>query len=79
MVIVEMLSPASRANDQAVKLAEYFRLPSLHHYLIIWPDKPQVAHHRSDAGGQVETQIVTAGRTNFDPPAAVDEIYTGRP
>jgi Uma2 family endonuclease len=79
MVIIEVLSPSSRTNDRALKLAEYFRLPSLHHYLIVWPDKPQVVHHRRDAAGQIETQIITAGQISLDPPGitiAVDEIYT---
>jgi len=78
MVIVEVLSPSSMTNDRVWKLQEYFRLPSLRHYLIVWPDKPQVVHHRRDDGGLIETQIVTTGPISLDPPGimiAVDDIY----
>jgi len=78
VIIVEVLSPSSRKSDRSLKLGEYFKLPSLHHYLIVWPDKPQVVHHRRDAGGQIETQIVTTGQIVFDPPGitiTVEEVY----
>ena len=38
LVIVEVLSPSTSATDRAWKLHEYFRLPSLRHYLIVWAD-----------------------------------------
>ena len=42
LIIVEILSPGTSSTDRTWKLVEYFRLPSVHHYLIIWPDKQQV-------------------------------------
>ena len=35
VVIVEVLSPSTRRIDVSVKLAGYFRLPSVAHYLIV--------------------------------------------
>jgi Uma2 family endonuclease len=35
IIIVEVLSPSTSASDRAWKLQEYFRLPSLRHYLMI--------------------------------------------
>ncbi len=78
MVIVEVLSPRTRNTDLNLKLAEYFRLPSLHHYLVIRADKRQITHHRHGADGRIELTIVTAGEIPLDPPGvtiALDDIY----
>jgi Uma2 family endonuclease len=79
LIIVEVLSPSTSATDRAWKLAEYFKLPSLHHYLIVWPDKPQIVHHRrTDAGGGIDTKIITSGAIRLDPPGltiTVEDIY----
>ncbi|MDB5404031.1 MAG: hypothetical protein QOD93_7037 [Acetobacteraceae bacterium] len=80
LVIVEVLSPSTSSIDRAWKLQEYFRLPSLRHYLIIWADKQQIAHHRRSDDGGIETQIVIGGDIGLDPPGiafAIDDIYAG--
>jgi hypothetical protein len=46
----------------------YFSLPSLHHYLIIDPDRALLIHHRRGSGAEPETQIVTGPRLQLDPP-----------
>jgi Uma2 family endonuclease len=80
LVIVEVLSPSSRSTDRCLKRGEYFKLPSLCHYLIIWPDKPQVVHHRrTDDGGVIDTGIITSGAIQLHPPCLtinVEDIYT---
>jgi len=35
VVVVEVLSPATQSVDFADKLADYFRVPSIQHYLIV--------------------------------------------
>jgi len=78
LVIVEVLSPSTSAIDRAWKLKEYFRVPTLRHYLIIWADMQQVAHHRRDDAGDIETQTVVAGKIMLDPPGiqiAISDIY----
>ncbi len=37
VVVVEVLSPSTRGIDTTVKLAGYFLVPSLKHYLIVEP------------------------------------------
>jgi Uma2 family endonuclease len=78
LVIVEVLSPNSSATDRAWKLREYFWLPSVRHYLIVWADRQQVVHHRRDEGGAIATTMLTSGEIGLEPPGiaiAVEEIY----
>jgi len=58
VIVVEVLSPSTRHVDAAAKLAGYFSLPSLWHYLIIDPDKRVVIHHRRSGGEEIITRIV---------------------
>ena len=53
VVIVEVLSPTTSHTDTSAKLIGYFKLPSVHHYLIIDPDACAVAHHSRAANGTV--------------------------
>jgi Uma2 family endonuclease len=78
VVIVEVLSPSTSTTDPAWKLREYFRLPSVRHYLIIWADRQQIVHHRRDDAGEIVTTMLTSGEIRLDPPAitiSVEEIY----
>jgi Uma2 family endonuclease len=61
IIVVEVLSPSTSGIDRAFKLVEYFRLPSVRHYLIVWADKQQIVHHRYGDDGGTQTQIVTGG------------------
>ncbi len=78
LVIVEVLSPGTSGIDRAWKLQEYFRLPSLRHYLIVWADKQQIVHHRRGDDGEIETLTVKAGTISLAPPGiaiAVEDFY----
>ena len=68
LVIVEVLSPGTGAIDRGYKLREYFRVPSLRHYLIVWPDIQRVVHHRMTPEGELATQVFTEGEIPLDPP-----------
>src|SRR6266567_4141646 len=35
VIVVEVLSPSSRSTDAGAKLADYFRVPSVQHYLMV--------------------------------------------
>src|SRR6202035_343624 len=79
VIVVEVLSPSTRHIDLSAKLADYFRLPSVAHYLIVDPDKPRVIHHARGAGDTILTRIVSEGTVALDPPGleiAVAEIYS---
>jgi Uma2 family endonuclease len=77
VIIVEVLSPGTASTDTGGKLADYFRVPSVAHTLIVHPTRRVVTHHRrADAG--IETRIVVSGPIAMAPPGiviTVEEIY----
>jgi len=80
VIIVEVLSPSMRHIDLSAKLADYFRLPSVAHYLIVDPDKPRIVHHARSAGDTILTRIVSDGSIRLDPPGlelAIAAVYSG--
>ena len=77
-MFVEVLSPASGTRDRATKLRAYFRLPSVQHYLIVWPDEQRVVGHSRMPDDQVATQVFTSEEISLDPPGitvTVEEFY----
>ncbi|PWT84080.1 MAG: hypothetical protein C5B56_16185 [Proteobacteria bacterium] len=68
VIVVEVLSPSTRGLDASYKLAGYFRVPSVQHYLLVDPDRPLVIHHARGGGDTIATRIVTAGVLRLDPP-----------
>jgi Uma2 family endonuclease len=68
VVVVEVLSHSTRASDMVAKLGGYFRLPTLHHNLIVDADERMVVHHRRGAAGGIETRILREGPIDLDPP-----------
>lgn len=80
VIVVEVLSPSTGRNDAARKLAGYFRLPSLVHYLIIDPDQPLIVHHARGRGADIITHIVRDGVLPLDPPGVrltLADLYAG--
>ena len=78
IVIVEVLSPSTRSVDTGMKLADYFRVPSLQHYLIVRADRRAVIHHSRRGDGGIETRFIAEGRIVLDPPGidvAVEDFY----
>jgi Uma2 family endonuclease len=78
MIVVEVLSPSSQHIDASLKLAGYFRLPSVTHYLIVDPDRPLVIHHGRRSDDAVDTRIVREGTIVLVPPGlelALADIY----
>lgn len=75
-VIVEVLSPSTASIDTGAKLADYFRLPTLHHYLIVRADRREVTHHRrADPGAAtIETRVLTEGPIVLDPPGITVDL-----
>ena len=65
VIVVEVLSPSSRARDAGAKLADYFRLPSVRHYLVVRTEDRVIIHHERGDDGVIVTRIVHAG---LDPP-----------
>ena len=79
VVVVEVLSPSSRSTDTGAKLADYFRVPSVRHYLVLQAGFRQVIHHRrGDDGGTIETRVLAGGVLRLDPPGfdvAIADFY----
>jgi len=78
VIIIEVLSPSSPRIDMAQKLAGYFRLPSVAHYLIVDPTQPTVIHHARGTGDTIATRVVTEGSIALDPPGialSLADIY----
>jgi Uma2 family endonuclease len=74
VIVVEVLSPTTKAHDAGAKLADYFRLPSVRHYLLVRTERPTVIHHRRGDDGSIATRIVTAGALDLDPPGLTLEL-----
>ena len=80
LVVVEVLSPASRSRDAGLKLADYFRIPSLRHSLIVATDTRTVIHHARDEAGTILTRILRDGPVRLDPPGLVlDRVFPTEP
>ena len=78
VIVVEVLSPSTRQIDASAKLAGYFRISSVHHYLIVDPDQRLVIHHARSGLDTVMTRILHDGRIALDPPGievAVSDFY----
>ena len=78
VIVVEVLSPSTRRIATSVKLAGYFRLPSVAHYLIVDPMQPLIVHHMRGSGGAVVARTVRDGTIALDPPGlelALADVY----
>ncbi len=77
IIVVEVFSPSTKHIDTGIKLTDYFRVPSIQHYLIFRADKPAVIHHRRN-GDHIATQMRATGCITLDPPGisiSIDAIY----
>ncbi len=67
-IVVEVLSPGTQMMDMRDKLRGYFTVPSVHHYLIVDPEKQMVIHHARGEGDALQTRLFSAGQLRLDPP-----------
>jgi Uma2 family endonuclease len=68
VIVVEVLSPSTAADDHGVKLDGYFSLASVEHYLILDADRRVMIHHRRGKAGAIETRVLRDGKLILDPP-----------
>ena len=81
VIVVEVLSPSSQRIDASRKLAGYFRVPSVMHYLIVDPDEPLIVHHARQKDDTILTTIVREGTIILAPPGlelALADIYAAQ-
>ncbi len=77
VIVVEVLSPSTEAIDTGEKLADYFRVPSIQHYLVVRARRQEIIHHRRSGDGIV-SHAVNVGAILLDPPGIsldVAEVY----
>ena len=69
VVVVEVISPSSERDDTGNKLVEYFSVASIHHYIIVNPEKRVVIHHQR-SGAEIRTRIAgeDAAELRLEPP-----------
>ena len=79
VLVVEVLSPSTKKRDRTDKLAGYFKVPSIAHYLLFDPATEEIVWHRRAAGGAIQPPVVVRdGSLTLDPPGielAVAEIF----
>jgi Uma2 family endonuclease len=78
IIVVEVVSPSTRARDFPEKLADYFRVPSIQHYLIVDLDRRHILHYERAGAEKIMTAIVKGGALRLDPPGLdipVDSIF----
>lgn len=68
VIVVEVRSPSTGGRDAGAKLADYFRLPSVRHYLIVRTEDRAIIHHARGEDGAIATSIVREGTLRLDPP-----------
>ena len=68
VIVVEVLSPSTKARDAGAKLVDYFRLPSVHHYLIVRTEDRAIIHHARNPDGTILTRILREGDLHLEPP-----------
>ena len=79
VIVVEVLSPRTQAVDTSDKLADYFRVPAIQHYLIVSSRRREIIHHQR-AGEEIVSRVANLGSIRLDPPGIVidiAEIYAG--
>ncbi len=81
LIVVEVTSPTTERTDATGKLADYFTVPSIAHYLVVDPVRRLVVHHARGAGGSIDTRIVREGeRLTLDAPGlelAAADLFAG--
>lgn len=68
MIVIEVASPSTQSLDAGDKLADYFRIPSLRHYLIVRTKGCITILHTRDEAGTITTRIIRDGTVELDPP-----------
>jgi Uma2 family endonuclease len=68
LIVVEVQSPSTSARDVGSKLIDYFRLPSVRHYLIVRTTNRTIIHHARGENGVILTRIVRDSPIQLDPP-----------
>jgi Uma2 family endonuclease len=79
VIVVEVLSPSSAKRDLTDKLAGYFQVPSIQHYIVLDPEDREIIWHRRAAGGTLEPPVtLREGSLELNPPGitlAIADVF----
>ena len=81
IIVVEVLSPSTQSIDSNAKLADYFRVPSIQHYLILQTRKREVIHY-TRSGTDIIARVLNLGTIALHPPGIefdLTEVYGPNP
>ncbi|GAA0583041.1 hypothetical protein GCM10009416_21820 [Craurococcus roseus] len=70
----DALASSTRAHDAGAKLADYFRMPSVRHYLLADTKTRTVIHHGRADDGSIATRIARDGAVRLDPPGIALDV-----
>jgi len=68
IIVVEVLSASTAAQDVGYKRRGYFSVASVQHYLIADPERRLVLHYARGNGQEQLPRIVSEGSLSLDPP-----------
>jgi Uma2 family endonuclease len=68
LIVVEVCSRSTRGLDVGLKLTDYFKLPSVAHYLLVDTSRRVITHHARNSAGGIDTSIHHEGSLRLDPP-----------
>jgi Uma2 family endonuclease len=68
LVVVEIASASSESDDIGVKLVDYFSVPSIQHYLVVFPQRRVVVHYQRGGRDKIDTRIAHDGEIALAPP-----------
>lgn len=74
VIVAEVTSRSSERDDTGEKLATYFAVASIQHYVIIRPEQGVIVHHRRDHGTEIRTALLREGRLALDPPGLFVDV-----
>jgi Uma2 family endonuclease len=79
LIVLEVTSPSSVRSDEDHKLLEYMSVPSIQHYVIVYPGSQAIVHHQRGEAGTIATRIMREGVLEMHPPGlrvGVDRLLT---
>jgi Uma2 family endonuclease len=74
VVVVEVLSPSSRARDEGEKLDGYLRMPSIRHCLLLDSENRVAIHHARAENGAIAARTARDGAVRLDPPGIALDV-----
>jgi Uma2 family endonuclease len=68
VIAIEVLSPSTERKDLTVKLAGYFNVPSIEHYVVADWEAGELIHYRRQGAGIATPVMLSEGILQLDPP-----------